>query len=78
MLTEPVRCQALAAAVATNIAIPHEGLRRALGTLLLGASLLAFAHLSGLGWGWGWSEIWKGESEWMTGNVPRLMSRGLG
>lgn len=74
MLTEPVRCQVLAAAVATSKAISLEGFQVCAGdTAARSWPPHPYSLLSGCGWEWG--KIWKGETEWTIGNVLRLVSR---
>ena len=75
MLTEPVRCQVLAAAATISIALPCKGVQAcAWDTAARTYPPSAYSYLCGLEWG----EIWKGETGWMTGHFPRLVSRGLG
>lgn len=76
MLMEPVRCQVIAAAVATGTTISHEGFQACAGdTDARSWPPHPYSLLSGLGWEWG--KIWKEETGWTIGNVPKLINRGL-
>lgn len=74
MLIEPVRCQVLAAAAATGTAISLRDSRCVLETDIADRSWPPHHHSLLSGWGWEWGKIWKGETGWTIGNVPKLVS----